>query len=70
MDNLQIDLNRLEEWAFEKEMIIHPNKSNAVCFTKARVTEPLYDSLRDMVILEASSCKYPGIVLLRRFKLG
>jgi hypothetical protein len=33
------------------------------CFTKARVTEALNYSLRDIVILEASSFKYLGIIL-------
>jgi hypothetical protein len=34
VENLQIDLNRLGEWALENEMIINPAKSKAVCFTK------------------------------------
>jgi hypothetical protein len=46
MENLQIDLNRLGEWAVENEMIINPAKSTAVCFPRARVTEPLDYSLR------------------------
>jgi hypothetical protein len=58
-----MDLNRLAEWAAENEMIINPTKSKAVCFTRARVTELLNYSLRDTVILEASSCKYLGIIL-------
>jgi hypothetical protein len=45
---LQIDLNRLGEWAFENEMIINPAKCKAVCFTKARVTESLNYSLGDI----------------------
>jgi hypothetical protein len=36
--NLQIELNRLGEWAFENQMIINPTKSKAVYFWKARVT--------------------------------
>jgi hypothetical protein len=32
---LQIDLNRLEKWTVENEMIINPAKSKAVCFTTA-----------------------------------
>jgi hypothetical protein len=55
MENLQIQLNRLVEWASENEMIINPTKSKAICFTKTRVTEPLNYSLRDIVILEARS---------------
>jgi hypothetical protein len=35
MENLQIDLNRLEEWAVENAMVINPAKSKAVCFTSA-----------------------------------
>jgi hypothetical protein len=31
--NLQIDLNRLEEWAFENEIIINPAKCKAYFFT-------------------------------------
>jgi hypothetical protein len=58
MENLQIDLSRPGEWAAENAMVLKPAQSKAVCFTRSRVTEPLNYSLRDMVILEASSCKY------------
>jgi hypothetical protein len=34
MGDLQIDLNRLGQWASENEMIMNPIKSKAVCFTK------------------------------------
>jgi hypothetical protein len=51
MENLQIDLNRLWQWAVEIAMIINP------------VTEPLSYSLLDIVIPEASNCKYLGIIL-------
>ncbi|PNF14144.1 hypothetical protein B7P43_G16985 [Cryptotermes secundus] len=44
-------------------MKINPTKSKAVCFTRARVTEPLNYSLGGTVIPEASSCKYLGIIL-------
>jgi hypothetical protein len=47
----------------ENAMVINPAKSNAVCFTRARVTEPLNYSLRDKEIPEASSCKFLGIIL-------
>jgi hypothetical protein len=60
---LQIDLNRLGEWATENAMEINPTKSKALSFTKARVKEPLNYSLRDTAIPEASSCKYLGIIL-------
>ena len=44
-------------------MVINPAKSKAVCFMRDRVIEPLNYSLRDIVIPEASSCKYLGITL-------
>ncbi|PNF38203.1 hypothetical protein B7P43_G13462 [Cryptotermes secundus] len=44
-------------------MKINPTKSKAICFTRARVTEPLNYSLGGTVIPEASSCKYLGIIL-------
>jgi hypothetical protein len=62
MEKLQIDLNRLGEWAVENAMVINPAKSKAVCFTRARVMETLSYSLRDIVIPEVSSCKYLGII--------
>jgi hypothetical protein len=61
---VQTDLNRLSERAFEIKTIINPTKkSKAVCFTKARVTEPLNYSLRAIVTPQDSSCKYLGIIL-------
>jgi hypothetical protein len=60
VENLQIDLNWLAEWVVENVMVINPAKSKAVCFMRARVTEPLSYSLRDIVIPEASTCKYLG----------
>jgi hypothetical protein len=63
VENLQIDLNRLGEWAFENEMIINPAKSKAVGDTRTRVTESLNYSLGDAVIPNANSCKYLGIIL-------
>ncbi|PNF20639.1 hypothetical protein B7P43_G04218 [Cryptotermes secundus] len=44
-------------------MKINPTKSKAVCFTRARITEPLNYSLGGTVIPEASSCIYLGIIL-------
>jgi hypothetical protein len=41
VEKFQIDLNRLGEWAVEIAMVINPAKSKAVCFTRARVIEPL-----------------------------
>jgi hypothetical protein len=63
MEKLQRDLNRLGEQAVENVMLINPAKSKAVCFTRARVMEPLNYSLRDILILEVSRCKYLGIIL-------
>jgi hypothetical protein len=40
-ENLQTDLNRLGKWAVENAMKINPTKSKVVCFTRARVREPL-----------------------------
>jgi hypothetical protein len=44
-------------------MKINPSKSKAVRFTRARVREQLNYLLMDTLILEASSCKYLGIIL-------
>jgi len=44
-------------------MKINPRKSKAVCFTRARVKDPLNYSLMDTLIPEANSCKYLGIIL-------
>jgi hypothetical protein len=63
MKNLQIDLKRLGEWAFQNETIINTTKSKAICFTKARLTEPLNYSLWGIVIPEAGSRKYLGTIL-------
>jgi hypothetical protein len=63
MENLQIHLNRLGEWAFENARIINPTKRKVICITKARVMESLNYSLRDIVIPEVNSCKYIGIIL-------
>jgi hypothetical protein len=41
MEKLQIELKRLGEWVVENVMEINPATSKAVCFTRARVTEPL-----------------------------
>jgi hypothetical protein len=44
-------------------MKINPTKSKVVCFTRARVKEPLNYTLWDTVIPEASSCKYLRVIL-------
>jgi hypothetical protein len=63
MEMLQIDLNRLREWAAENEMIINPAKSKTACFTRVLLTELLNYTLQDIVTPEASSCKYLGTIL-------
>jgi len=63
MEKLQKDLDRLGEWAVENAMKINPSKSKAIRFTRARVKDPLNYSLMGTLILEASSCKYLGIIL-------
>jgi len=44
-------------------MKISPNKSNAICFTRTRVKDPLNYSLGDQKIPGASYCKYLGIIV-------
>ena len=44
-------------------MKINPSKSKTVRFTRAQVKDPLDYSLANTLILEASSCKYLGIIL-------
>jgi hypothetical protein len=63
MINLQRDVDRLGEWAVVNAMKINPSKSKAVCFMTARVKDPLNYSLMGMIMLEANSCKYLGIIL-------
>ena len=63
MEKLQKDLDRLGEWTVENAMKINPSKSKAIRFTRARVKAPLNYLLMGTLILEASSCKYLGIIL-------
>jgi hypothetical protein len=63
VEKLQNDLDILGDWAERNEMKINPNKSKALSFTRARVKDPLYYSLGDQKIPEASSCKYLGIII-------
>jgi len=63
MEKLQKDLDRLGEWAVENAMKINPSKSKEIRFKRARVKDPLNYSLMGTLILEASSCKYLGIIL-------
>jgi hypothetical protein len=59
---LQEDLDRLGEWAVENAMKINPSNCKAVRFTRAQVKDPLTYTIGDQLILEASSCKYLGII--------
>ena len=63
IDKLQTDLNRLGEWAVEKEIKVNPGKSKAVSFTKARVKERIRYYFGDQLIAETSSFKYLGIII-------
>jgi hypothetical protein len=63
MTKLQSGVDRLGECAVENEMKIKPTKSKAVCFTRARVKDPLKYSLLGTLVPEASSFKYLGIIL-------
>jgi hypothetical protein len=45
MEKLLKDLDRLGEWVVENEMKINPIKSKTICFTRARVKDPLNYSL-------------------------
>jgi len=68
IETLQIDLDRLGQWAVENGMKINPDKSKAVSFTRDRVKDPLNYVSGDQRIPEESNCKYLGII--QRFKLG
>ena len=60
---MQKDLDILGAWAVENVMKINPSKSKAVCFTRARVKNPLEYSLANTLIPEVSSCKCLRIIL-------
>jgi len=59
---LQEDLDRLEEWVAENAMKINASKCKMVRFTRGGMKDPLNYTLGDQLILEASSCKYLGII--------
>jgi hypothetical protein len=61
-DSFQEDLHRLGDWAAENAMKINPSKCKAVCFTRARVKNPLNYTTGDQLIPEMNSCKYLGII--------
>jgi hypothetical protein len=60
---LQKYLDTLGEWAVKNGMKINTGKSKAIRFTGVRVKIPLGYSSSNQKILEASSCKYLGIIL-------
>ena len=70
IDTLQVDLDRLRQWAVENAMKINPGSSKAVSFTRAGVMDSLNYFLGAQRTPEASSCKYLEINLTQRFKLG
>ena len=53
----------MREWAVENGTKINPGKSKAIRFTTARVKNPLGYYHGDQKLLEASSCKYLGVIL-------
>jgi len=65
IDMLQIDVDRLGEWAVENLIKINPGKSKAISFTRAQVKDPLNYIFWDQRIPEASSCEYLEIILCR-----
>jgi len=62
IEKLQKDLDILWERAAENGMKINPSKHRVIRFMRAQVKNPLGYCLGDQKILEASSCKYLGIV--------
>ena len=55
MITLQRDVDRLGEWAVDNAMKINPSKSQALCFTRARVKDPLKYSPLGTLVPEASN---------------
>jgi hypothetical protein len=68
IETLQIDRDRLGQWAVGNTMKINPDKSKVLSFTRARVKDPLNYAVGDQKIPETSNCKYLGMI--QRFKLG
>jgi len=61
IETLQIDVDRLGQWAVETTVKINPGKSKVVSFTRTRVKDPLHHFSGDQRIPEARCCKYLGI---------
>ena len=68
-ETLQIDRDRLGQWAVENGMKINPDKSKAVSFTRVRVKHLLF-LFEDQKFPEAISCKYVGIILSIHLSCG
>jgi predicted membrane GTPase involved in stress response len=55
MEKLQIDLDRLGDWAAENEMKVNQNKSKAISFMRARGRDPLITLLGTKIFLKLAS---------------
>jgi hypothetical protein len=55
IDTLQIDVDKLGEWAGENLIKINPGKSKAVSFTRAQVKDPLNYVFGDQRILDQAA---------------
>jgi len=62
---LQIDPDRLGEWAAENAMTRNPGRTRAVRSTRTLVKDSLNYFWGDQRIPEASSCKYLGRIIRR-----
>jgi hypothetical protein len=62
-DKLQMDLNKLREWASVNKMKINPGKSKSASFTKGRVRERIKYYFGAQLIPEANSFKHLGIII-------
>jgi hypothetical protein len=69
VENLQIDLNRLGKWAIENATVINPDKSMAVCFTRARVQVQVQVTLRLTVSQSVCLGVEPRPGLMTRYSL-
>jgi hypothetical protein len=65
VDKILTDLNtcRLQDWTMENEMKINPGYSVTVSCTKARVKERIRYNAGGLLIPEASSFKYLGVII-------
>jgi hypothetical protein len=70
VDKLQKGVNKLGEWALENTIKINSDKSEAVCFTKARVKERIRYYIGDELIPVANRFKYLGIIISSNLNLA